>query len=78
MNLDIRVPIGLLFLSLGGLLAGFGLVTHFTNPTIYARSLDINVNLWWGLAMVAFGAAMFHFGRRAVAASAATSTTPES
>ncbi len=30
MNLDIRVPIGLLFLSLGGLLAGFGIVTIAT------------------------------------------------
>ncbi len=68
MNLDIRVPIGLLFLSLGGLLAGFGIVTHFTSPGLYARSLDINVNLWWGLVMLAFGAGMFHFGRRAVAA----------
>lgn len=71
MNLDIRVPIGLLFLSLGGLLAGFGLVTQFTNPGLYARSLDINVNLWWGLVMIAFGAGMFYYGRRGVAAAAA-------
>lgn len=77
MNLDIRVPIGLLFLSLGGLLAGFGLVTHFSNPTMYARSLDINVNLWWGLVMLAFGAGMFYFGRRAVAASAKVPTPTE-
>ncbi|AMV37071.1 hypothetical protein [Planctomyces sp. SH-PL62] len=72
MNLDIRVPIGLLFLSLGGLMTGFGAVTHFTNPGMYAKSLDINVNLWWGLAMIVFGALMFHFGRRA-RASASTS-----
>ncbi len=72
MNLDIRTPIGLLFLSLGGLMAGFGAVTHFTNPALYAKSLDMNVNLWWGLVMIAFGAAMFYFGRRA-----ATPSPPE-
>lgn len=76
MNLDIRVPIGLLFLSIGGLLAGFGAVTHFSNPALYARSLDINVNLWWGLVMMAFGAGMFYFGRRAVAAKPPISTEP--
>ncbi|WP_165244086.1 hypothetical protein [Paludisphaera soli] len=68
MNLDIRTPIGLLFLSLGGLMAGFGAVTHFTNPDLYAKSLGLNVNLWWGLVMMAFGAAMFYYGRRGVTA----------
>lgn len=80
MSLDIRVPIGLLFLSLGGLLTGFGVVTHFTNPGIYAMSLNVNVNLWWGLVMIAFGAGMYYFGRRgadAAAALAATNPAPE-
>lgn len=72
MNLDIRTPIGLLFLSLGGLMAGFGVVTQFTNRAMYARSLDINVNLWWGLAMLAFGAIMFAFGRSSSGSSPAT------
>lgn len=78
MNLDIRVPIGLLFLSLGGLLAGFGAVTHFTNPAIYGRSLDVNVNFWWGLVMLAFGAGMHHFGRRASARTSAQAPPPAS
>jgi hypothetical protein len=60
MNLDIRLPMGLLFAILGGLLAGFGL---FSDRSIYRRSLDINVNLWWGLAMLLFGALMIYFGR---------------
>ena len=31
---------------------------------LYARSLGYNINLWWGLVMLAFGAAMYYFGRR--------------
>lgn len=64
MAIDIRVPIGLLFLILGGLLVVFGAVTHFTNPSLYAKSLDVNINVWWGLAMLAFGAGMYHYGAR--------------
>lgn len=60
-NLDIRLPIGLLFAALGVLLAAFGLAS---DPALYRRSLGINVNLWWGLAMLAFGAAMIALGRR--------------
>ncbi|MDG3005827.1 hypothetical protein [Paludisphaera mucosa] len=73
MSLDIRVPIGLLFLALGGLLAGFGAVTHFTNPAMYAKSLEVNVNLWWGLVMIAFGAFMFRLGRKGVKPAAPSS-----
>ena len=62
MGLDIRIPIGLLFLILGGLLVLFGLVS---DSAIYQRSLGINVNLWWGLPLILFGGLMFFFGRRA-------------
>ena len=61
MGLDIRKPIGLLFSAFGALLIAFGLLS---NRAIYARSLDINVNLWWGLVMLAFGAIMLWLGRR--------------
>lgn len=64
MAIDIRVPIGLLFLILGGLLVAFGAVTHFTDPSMYAKSLDLNINVWWGLAMLAFGAGMYYYGVR--------------
>jgi hypothetical protein len=64
MDLDIRLPIGLLFTLLGGLLLLYGLATHFSRPAMYQRSLEINVNLWWGLAMLVFGGAMAWFGRR--------------
>jgi hypothetical protein len=63
MNLDIRLPIGLLFTSLGGLLAVFGVVTGFTDRALYERSLGFNINLWWGLVLVVFGAIMIALGR---------------
>jgi hypothetical protein len=62
MNLDLRLPIGLMFTIMGLLLAGFGLLS---DKAIYARSLGINVNLWWGLVMTAFGLTMLALVRRA-------------
>lgn len=55
MSLDLRLPIGVLFLMLGALLVVFGLVS---DPAIYAASLGVNVNLWWGIVMMLFGGAM--------------------
>jgi hypothetical protein len=56
MNLDIRYPIGLLFLVVGAILAIYGMVS---GPEIYAaHSLGLNINLWWGLIQIAFGALM--------------------
>ena len=62
MNLDVRLPIGLMFTILGVALAGFGLTS---DPAIYDRSLGINVNLWWGLVLLAFGIAMLALATRA-------------
>jgi protein-S-isoprenylcysteine O-methyltransferase Ste14 len=62
--LDLRLPIGLMFSTVGLLMAVFGLVTS-SNAELYHRSLDINVNLWWGLFLTVFGAVMFVFGHRA-------------
>ena len=67
MGLDIRLPIGGLFSILGVLLAGYGLVS---DRGIYVRSLGINVNLWWGLALLVFGVVMVVLGRRESAAEA--------
>lgn len=61
MGLDIRIPIGLLFLLLGLLLMGYGVLG---DPAIYQRSLGININLSWGTVMAAFGLTMWIFGRR--------------
>lgn len=62
MNLDIRTPAGALFVVLGGLLALYGLMS---DPAIYARSPGVNINLVWGLAMAAFGAALLMWRRLA-------------
>jgi hypothetical protein len=63
--IDIRIPIGLLFLLLGGLLVMVGLTS---GPEIYrAHSLGVNLNLIWGGAMGVFGAMMLaltRIGRR--------------
>jgi hypothetical protein len=62
MKLDIRYPIGFLFLTVGAILVVYGLAS---GPEIYAeRSLGLNVNLWWGLALVAFGALMAGLAKR--------------
>ena len=62
MNLDIRLPIGMLFTLLGLLLAGYGVLS---DPAAYQRSLGINLNLIWGLVLIAFGVFMLLLGRRA-------------
>jgi len=62
MRLDIRVPIGSLFVLVGALLVGYGL---FSNPAIYQRSLGIDINLWWGGVLLAFGLAMLGLAWRA-------------
>lgn len=52
--MDLRTPIGYLFIVLGLILGGFGLFTGDANITQDGE----NVNLWWGVAMFVFGAAM--------------------
>jgi hypothetical protein len=60
MDMDIRIPIGLLFVILGIILAVFGFVTQ-NDAELYARSLGRNINLWTGLLMLFFGALMLLF-----------------
>ena len=62
MTLDLRLPIGLMFTIFGVILTGYGLVS---DRAIYARSLGVNVNLWWGLVLLVFGAVMLTFALRA-------------
>ena len=62
MNFDLRLPIGLIFSLFGAILTVYGLIT---DPAVYAKSLGVNVNLYWGLVMLAFGVAMFALAWRA-------------
>jgi len=67
MKLDLRIPMGMLFTFVGTILAAFGLSTR-DNPDLYLRSLGIDMNLWWGLVLLAFGVTMLTLGRRGQAA----------
>jgi hypothetical protein len=60
-TLDLRLPLGLLFLALGLIMVVFGLLS---DPALYARSLGININVEWGTVLVIFGALMTVFGAR--------------
>ena len=57
MGLDIRWPIGLMFTLVGALLVIYG-GASMSDVEVYRRSLDININLRWGLVLLVFGAWM--------------------
>lgn len=63
MNLDLRIPMGLMFTLLGIILTAFGIATR-TNADLYAKSLGVNANLWWGIVLLIFGQLMYQLGRR--------------
>jgi hypothetical protein len=57
MGFDIRMPIGMLFTLFGILLIGYGAATN--GSAMYAEhSLGVNMNVWWGTALLAFGLVM--------------------
>ncbi len=62
MGLDIRIPLGLIFLITGGMMSVFGLLTRHSD--IYEKSMGVNLNLTWGAIMFVFGLVMFLVGRR--------------
>jgi hypothetical protein len=51
MSFDVRTPIGLLFLGIGALVAGYGLVAQPVRA-------GINIDAVWGAVMAAFGLLM--------------------
>ena len=62
MGLDIRLPLGLIFLIIGGIMTVYGVFTR--GSAMYASSQGINLNLVWGLVMLLFGLIMFIAGRK--------------
>lgn len=64
--LDLRVPSGWFFTMLGVILVGLGIFA----PDMRAPLTDVNVNLYSGLSMLAFGAFLLLMARRASRAKA--------
>ena len=62
-HVDARIAVGMFFTLTGTILAAFGLSTR-DQMNVYAKSLGIDANLWWGLALLVFGILMLAFGRR--------------
>jgi hypothetical protein len=61
MGLDIRLPIGIMFTILGGLLTVYGVLA---DKAIFQRSLGLNVDLIWGSVLLVFGLVFVFYGRR--------------
>ena len=62
MGLDIRLPIGYMFSLVGALLVLAGVIG---DKAEHQRSLGININLYWGLFLIAFGVLMLVMAFRA-------------
>jgi hypothetical protein len=75
MGIDIRLPLGILFSLLGLILVAYGLIG---DSSLYQQSLGINVNLYWGIVLLVFGALMFALSRRGARAAARAAAVPES
>ena len=73
MQLDIRLPIGLMFSLLGILLLIVGLFAGGQST----QSQQTSVNLWWGVVMLVFGTVMLVLGRRGSASARLAEESPE-
>jgi protein-S-isoprenylcysteine O-methyltransferase Ste14 len=62
--MDLRLPIGGLFVVLGVILGIFGVMTN-GDTVMYQRSGGMNINLIWGVVMLAFGALFLVLAQRA-------------
>jgi len=66
MGLDIRLPIGIIFSIYGVIMIAFG--AFFADPAIFERSMGVNIDVWWGAAMLVFGLFMGALAWRAARA----------
>jgi formate hydrogenlyase subunit 3/multisubunit Na+/H+ antiporter MnhD subunit len=60
-NLDIRMPLGVLFSLIGVLLLGYGIASSHAAAGAPWWS---NIDAWWGGVLAAFGALMLLLGGR--------------
>jgi hypothetical protein len=72
MGLDLRWPIGLMFSLIGALLT---LTGAMSKAEAYERSLGLNINLWWGLVLLAFGVFMLLMARKGAKTTGPGATT---
>jgi len=61
LGMDLRLPIGGMFILLALALVGYGIL----RPDAQAPLTRANVNLYWGILLLAFGAIMLGLGFRA-------------
>jgi hypothetical protein len=59
--MDIRQPMGWFFLTIGMLLAGYGLLAH---PAALAQAGRTGIDVGWGGFLAHFGALMLALARR--------------
>ncbi len=62
-HVDARIAVGMFFTLTGTILSAFGFSTR-DRIDVHAKSLGIDADLWWGLALLAFGIVMLALGRR--------------
>ncbi len=63
MNLDLRIPMGMMFTMIGAVLMAFGLAIR-GKTEFYANGVGVNADLWWGLVLLVFGVIVLTLGRR--------------
>ena len=61
MGPDLRLPIGFMFTLVALVLVTYGLL----DPGAHSPLTNFNVNLYWGLVLLVFGAVMLPLGFRA-------------
>lgn len=62
MDIDLRIPMGMMFSMAGAVLLAFGLATR-DRADMYAKCFGTNVDLWWGAVVLVFGLWVLHLGR---------------
>jgi protein-S-isoprenylcysteine O-methyltransferase Ste14 len=63
-GMDLRLPIGGLFVVLGVILGVFGIMTN-ADTAMYERSGGLNINLVWGVVMLGVGIIFLGLAQRA-------------
>lgn len=73
MRLDVRLPLGLMFLLIGAILALYGV---WGGPPAMARTTPLNVNAWCGFALLLFGGSCLALAWRARRRAGSRPSTP--